>query len=70
MPVAPAPMTVRATTRSSRDHQLELATKTMRENAHLIGNHGILVTRETYTTFTVSLSPEVPFGQTWERDTV
>ena len=70
MPVAPAPITVRATNRSSRDLQLELATETMRENAHLNGNHGILVTRETYTTFTVSLTSEVPFGQTWERDLV
>jgi hypothetical protein len=39
-----------------------------REGALREGNHGILVTRHGPTSFTVNLSPEVPYGITQERD--
>lgn len=32
-----------------------------------LGDHGIMVTQHNFSFFTVRLSPEVPYGQTWER---
>lgn len=47
---------------------LEAAEKSARERALREGNHGILVTRHGPASFTVNLSPDVPFGITQERD--
>lgn len=38
------------------------------ESALSAGRHGILVTRLDYNRFTVSESPDVPFGVIYERD--
>jgi hypothetical protein len=48
--------------------RLEAAEKLAREWALREGNHGILVTRHGPTSFTVNLSPDVPYGTTQERD--
>lgn len=31
------------------------------------GSHGIMITQHDFNSFTVMLSEEVPYGQTWER---
>jgi hypothetical protein len=48
--------------------RLDAAEKLARERALREGNHGILVTRHGPTSFTVNLSPDVPYGTTQERD--
>jgi hypothetical protein len=50
---------------ASRDRQLEEATSLLREKAT---GCGILVTRVDFTTFTISLSPDIAYGLTWEID--
>nr|WP_246263075.1 hypothetical protein [Arthrobacter mobilis] len=48
--------------------QLESAAEDMRLVAMAEKRHGILVTRHRQHTFTVAISPEVPYGMTYERD--
>jgi hypothetical protein len=48
--------------------RLDAAEKLAREQALREVNHGILVTRHGPTSFTVNLSPDVPYGITQERD--
>jgi hypothetical protein len=48
--------------------RLEVAEKLARERALRDGNHGVLVTRHGLTSFTVDLSPDVPYGTSQERD--
>ena len=48
--------------------RLDAAEKLARERALMEGNLGILVTRHGPTSFTVNLSPDVPYGITQERD--
>jgi hypothetical protein len=48
--------------------RLDAAEKLARERALSAGRHGILVTRHGPTSFTVTLSPDVPYGITQERD--
>ncbi|NKX56580.1 hypothetical protein [Arthrobacter mobilis] len=48
--------------------QLESAAEEARRAAMADKRHGILVTRHRPDTFTVAVSPEVPFGMTYERD--
>lgn len=49
-------------------HRLDSAEKLAQERAQQEGNHGILVTRNGSTSFTVALSADVPYGITQERD--
>lgn len=58
-------ITVRVEDPASRDRQLEQATSLLRERA--VGC-GILVTRVDYTTYTISISPGVAYGQIREID--
>jgi len=60
-------ITVVAQDRASRDRQLEEATRLLREKQPRCG---ILVTRHTYTTFTVALRPEIGHGTIQEKDLV
>lgn len=60
-------ITVVASDRASRDKQLDEATRLLRE---VKASCGILVTRHTYTTFTVALRPEVSYGTIQEQDLV
>ncbi|BCW66752.1 hypothetical protein NicSoilB4_15150 [Arthrobacter sp. NicSoilB4] len=48
--------------------RLEAAERSAQERALREGNHGILVTRHGPTSFTVTLSADVPYGITQERD--
>jgi hypothetical protein len=48
--------------------QLESAAEEARRAAISGKRHGILVTRHRQDTFTVALSPEVPYGMTHERE--
>lgn len=48
--------------------QLESAADEVRIAAMADKRHGILVTRHRPDTFTVTLSPDVPYGMTYERD--
>ena len=48
--------------------RLDAAEKSAQERAIREGNLGILVTRHGPTSFTVNLSPDVPYGITQERD--
>jgi hypothetical protein len=47
---------------------LDAAEKLAQERALREGRHGILVTRNGPTSFTVTLSADVPYGTTQERD--
>ncbi len=51
----------------SLQNNLTAAVNEACELAMLIGGHGILVTQHDFNSFTVSLSPDVPYGQTWEQ---
>jgi hypothetical protein len=48
--------------------RLDAAEKSAQEQALKTGSHGILVTRHGSTSFTVTLSADVPYGITQERD--
>jgi hypothetical protein len=48
--------------------RLDAAEKVAQQRALREGNHGILVTRHGPTSFTVTLSADVPYGFTQERD--
>lgn len=50
---------------ASVDHRLEQASTVLREKAT---SWGLLVTRVDFTTYTVALSPDIPFGFTRELD--
>lgn len=47
--------------------RINAAVEAVRELSSEHGRHGILVTQHSYTSYTVTLSPEVPFGMTMER---
>ena len=48
--------------------RLDAAERLAQERALREGSHGILVTRHGPTSFTVTLSADVPYGITQERD--
>ena len=49
------------------ENALNTAVEMAREHAMQEGRHGILVTQHGYTSYTVAVSRDVPFGQTHER---
>jgi hypothetical protein len=59
--------TVVALDRASLDKQLESAVETAKAVAMQEGCRGILVTRQSHSTFIIELSHGVPYGQTQER---
>jgi hypothetical protein len=65
MPARTSTITVKVKDASSRDRRLEQASSLLREKAT---DCGILVTRMDFTTFTIALSPDIPFGFTQELD--
>lgn len=65
MSLTTSPITVKVKDAASMDIQLEYASSILREKAT---SWGLLVTRVDFTTFTVALSPDVPFGFTRELD--
>lgn len=58
-------ITIEAEDAPSRDKKLDQATSQLRGKATACG---ILVTRIDFSTFTVALSPDIPFGLTREID--
>ena len=58
-------ITIEAQDRISRDYQLEQAALVLRSKA---ANCGILITRHSFRTYTVALSPDVEYGLTHELD--
>ena len=58
-------ITVIAQDRASRDQQLDEATRLLYEKRP---QSGLLVTRHTFTTFTVALHPEIGHGTIQEKD--
>ncbi|AMB39039.1 hypothetical protein IG195_06295 [Arthrobacter sp. TES] len=50
------------------DEKLEAAVRAAHEDARTKGKHGVLVIRRSFEHYSVLLSPDVPFGQTYERD--
>lgn len=59
---------VTAVDRESMDLKLDAAVAEVREHALRGGRKGILITRHAPGSFTVTLSEEVPYGLTQERD--
>jgi hypothetical protein len=49
------------------EQDLNTAVEAARQQAVEAGKYGILVTRYGTTTYTVAVSADVPFGQTYER---
>lgn len=60
-------ITVVARDRVTRDRQLDEATRLLHEKQPRCG---VLVTRHTFTTFTVALHPEIGHGMIQEKDLV
>ena len=58
-------MVVKVEDAASVDRELEHASAVLREKAT---SWGLLVTRVDFTTYTVALSPDIPFGFTRELD--
>lgn len=58
---------VTANDRITLEKDLNSAVDIVRTRAMQERRHGILVTRHNYTTFTVAVSRDVPYGQTHER---
>ncbi len=52
---------------SAIQDNLTAAVDAAREQAMLVGNHGIMITQHDFGSFTVALSPDVPYGQTREQ---
>lgn len=65
MPTDVSPITIKVEDVTSRDRLLDQATSLLRERAT---DRGILVTRVDFTKFTITLSPDIPFGLTREMD--
>ena len=59
-------ITLRVSDRSTMDEALDAAEAAVRRHAMRQRDCGILVTRHSHDTFTLALSPEVPFGITRE----
>jgi hypothetical protein len=57
-----------ANNKTERDEKLDMAVASARIDASTDGTRGILVTRHDFSHFSVSLSPNVPFGLTHEHD--
>lgn len=53
--------------REAIDETLNAAVSIARERAMKRGRDGILVTQNGYSSYTVAVSPEVPYGETRER---
>lgn len=53
--------------RQTIEHDLNTAEDMARLHAIQEGRHGILVTQHGFTSYTVAVSRDVPFGQTHER---
>ena len=49
------------------ENDLNTAVEMAREHAIKESRHGILVTQHSYTSYTVAVSRDVPYGQTYER---
>ncbi|WP_426989300.1 hypothetical protein [Pseudarthrobacter sp. Y6] len=59
--------TITATTKTTLDDDLNTAVRAAELVAQCDGRRGVLVTRVDYASFTVELSPDVPYGFTYEK---
>jgi hypothetical protein len=62
--------TITVTSKTSMEHHLNAAVREAEQRARREGRRGILVTRVAHTRFTVELSPEVPYGYTYEKQNI
>lgn len=68
MGTGPHLLTISATTRSEADEKLNASVQQLRDLATQNPTRGILVTKRGAGHFTVELSDQVPYGQTWESE--
>lgn len=66
-PDAQPKVTITANNRAQRDARIDAAVASLHQ-AGIQARAGILVTRKSPRTFTVAISPTVPFGMTKEQD--
>ncbi|MGJ3192889.1 hypothetical protein [Paenarthrobacter sp. FR1] len=59
--------TITATTKTTMEINLNAAIQEAEQRARDEGRRGILVTRLDYASYTVELSPDVPYGYTYEK---
>ena len=59
---------VTVNTRKALERELDTAVDIVSRQARQLGRHGVMVTRHSYTTFTVAISEGVPYGRTEERE--
>ncbi|ASN19225.1 MULTISPECIES: hypothetical protein [Micrococcaceae] len=59
--------TVTATSKTTMEINLNAAIQAAEQRARNEGRCGILVTRLDYASYTVELSPDVPYGYTYEK---
>lgn len=62
--------TVTATSKATMEIDLNAAIQAAEQRARWEGRRGILVTRVAHTRFTVELSPDVPYGYTYEKQDI
>jgi hypothetical protein len=53
---------------SALQEQLDAAHEEIRSKATSGGRNGVLITRHSHDSFTVEVSPKVPYGMTYERE--
>jgi len=51
----------------SLQENITAAVNEIRSRAMLLGRHGIMVTQHDFNSFSVKISAEVPYGETWEQ---
>ncbi|TAP43110.1 hypothetical protein [Arthrobacter sp. S39] len=62
--------TITVTSKTSMEQHLNAAVRAAEQRARHEGRRGILVTRVAHARFTVELSPEVPYGYTYEKQDI
>jgi len=62
--------TITPTSRETMDDDLNSAIHAATQRAMLDGRRGILLTRVDYGSFTVELTPDVPYGYTYELEKI
>ncbi|WP_426998297.1 hypothetical protein [Pseudarthrobacter sp. N5] len=62
--------TITATSKSRMDDHLNAAVRAAEQRARGEGRRGILVTRVDHARVTVELSPDVPYGYTYEKQNI
>ncbi|MEV4952556.1 hypothetical protein [Paenarthrobacter nitroguajacolicus] len=62
--------TITATSKTTMENNLNAAIQAAEQRARDEGRRGVLVTRIAHARFTVELTPDVPYGYTYEKQDI